>query len=79
MSSLHINVIDEECEEALMAIRISIKKQNLKSGETITITSRSEPFWLQLKQWAAYSKHELSRSTEAEAATHAWSAVITLH
>lgn len=77
MSNINIDVSSTECEEAIMAIRMIIRKNKLGSGDKIEIQSDSEPFWSLLQHFARSMDNRVERWGNINGKT--WTATLTLH
>lgn len=61
MSKVTIDVSNTECEEAIMCIRMIIRKSQLRKGDQLEIQSDSEPFWSLLQRFAHNLDHRVER------------------
>ena len=73
---MKLDVSNMECDEAMMSIRFCIRTNKLTSGDSISVRSLSEPFWIRVTAWASAFDHVVSRELVTAGG---WVAHITLN
>lgn len=76
MNKMSVDVSDIECEEAIMVIRMTIRKNNFGYGDSFNVTANSEPFWSLLQKFGQNTNARIERWGNTNGKT--WTATITL-